>query len=201
VTPVPWAPDYVTADQLSDYCRTIDVDDEGLDPMARTAASRAIDQRTNRQFGKVDSPVARIYRPWPDYDRGVWCVTIDDLMDTDGLVVDLDGTTVTQFELEPLNAAADGRPWETLVFTDDSEARPTKHTDKVTMTAPWGWDAFPPAVVEATLLQASRLKKRRDAPFGIAGSPDMGSEVRLLARLDPDVVVILGGYGRARGMG
>ena len=49
---------------------------------------------------------------------------------------------------------------------------------------------------EATLLQASRLAARRDSPFGVAGSPDAGSEMRLLARVDPDVAVALEPYRR-----
>jgi hypothetical protein len=56
---------------------------------------------------------------------------------------------------------------------------------------PWGWDAVPDAVKEATLLQGSRLDFRRVAPAGVAGSPETGSEVRLLARVDPDVAVSL----------
>lgn len=53
-----------------------------------------------------------------------------------------------------------------------------------------------PATVKlATEMQASRWAKRRDAPFGIAGSPEMGSELRLLPKLDPDVEVLLNGQG------
>jgi hypothetical protein len=43
-------------------------------------------------------------------------------------------------------------------------------------------------------MQASRLLSRRDAPFGIAGSPEMGSEMRLLAKLDPDVDLLVQPY-------
>jgi hypothetical protein len=46
------------------------------------------------------------------------------------------------------------------------------------------------------LLQASRLDFRRVAPAGVAGSPETGSEVRLLARVDPDVAVSLKDYIR-----
>jgi len=53
----------------------------------------------------------------------------------------------------------------------------------------------------ATVLQANRLLKRRHAPFGVAGSPELGSELRLLARVDPDVAVSLRGLGRMRAVG
>lgn len=53
----------------------------------------------------------------------------------------------------------------------------------------------PKPVSIATKLQASRWYKRRDAPFGVAGSPELGSELRLLPKLDPDVEVLLNGQG------
>ncbi|NIL59971.1 phage gp6-like head-tail connector protein, partial [Salinispora arenicola] len=67
---------------------------------------------------------------------------------------------------------------------------------ELTITAPWGWPAIPTAVVLATQLQASRLLTRRDSPYGVAGSPQDGSEMRLLARVDPDVEVVLRPYVR-----
>jgi hypothetical protein len=56
----------------------------------------------------------------------------------------------------------------------------------------------PPSIPAALLLQASRLNKRRDSPFGIAGSPSAqgAGEVRLLARLDPDFITTLKPYVR-----
>jgi hypothetical protein len=48
----------------------------------------------------------------------------------------------------------------------------------------------------ATLLQGGRLYTRRSALFGIAGSPESGSEMRLLSKVDPDVAVMLRGYRR-----
>jgi hypothetical protein len=66
------------------------------------------------------------------------------------------------------------------------------------VTAVWGWTAVPTSVKQATLLQASRFHKRRHAPFGVAGSPEMGSEIRLLSRVDPDVSVALRDFNRLR---
>jgi len=51
-------------------------------------------------------------------------------------------------------------------------------------------------VHEACLLQSSRIAARRDSPFGVAGSPETGSELRLLDRVDPDVAVTLSRYRR-----
>ena len=50
--------------------------------------------------------------------------------------------------------------------------------------------AGPLTIASACRLQAARLAKRRDAPFGIAGSAEFGSELRLLSSLDPDVRIL-----------
>lgn len=196
-----WAPDYATEDDLRDYLRVDDLEDAVQAALAITTASRAVDDHANRQYGKLDAVAARVYTAWPDYERGRWVVTIDDLMSTAGLVVTVDGIAVTDYDLEPVNAAADGRPWTSLAFTDDSEATPTGAVHEVSITAVWGWTAVPDPVKQATLLQASRLLKRRDAPFGVAGSPELGSEMRLLAKVDPDVAVALRGWTRPRAAG
>lgn len=57
-----------------------------------------------------------------------------------------------------------------------------------------GEGSTPSAIVNACLLQASRFWSRRSSPFGVAGSPEFGNELRLLNRLDPDVEVMLGPY-------
>lgn len=196
-----WAPDYITEEDLREYLRVPDLDDDVQAALAITGASRAIDSHTNRQFGKLDAAAARRYTAWPDYERGRWVVDIDDLMSTAGLVVTVDGTAVTVYDLEPVNAEPDGRPWTALAFNDDSETEPTGAVHEVAVTAVWGWTAVPDAVKQATLLQAHRMLKRRDAPFGVAGSPELGSELRLLAKVDPDVAVALTGYRRTRKVG
>jgi hypothetical protein len=196
---VAWAPDYVTEDELASYLRIADPLDDPQLALAIAGASRAIDQATNRQFGRVDAPEVRTYRARPDYELGRWVVDIDDTQEAP-TAVEVDGTAVASFALEPRNAAQEGRAWTRLVFTGDSEATPCASSD-VAVTARWGWTAVPATIQQACLLQASRLHKRRDAPFGVAGSPDMGSELRLLAKVDPDVEVMLRAYRRPRAVG
>ena len=196
-----WAPDYVTSDDLASYIRIDDTDDDAELTSAATTGARAIDNATNRQFGKVDEPELRRYRARPDYSgHGYWVVDVDDFHTTAGLVVTVDGTVVTAagYEPAPVNSAALGRPWWRIAFTADAEAYPDTHPHTVDVVAAWGWADVPPAVIAANLLQGARFFKRRDAPFGVAGSPDQGSEMRLLARVDPDVYVALGPYRRAR---
>lgn len=193
-----WAPDYVTVEKLASYLR---IDDPADDPelaLAITDASRAIDHAANRQFGLIDNPEARAYPARFDYGRGRWVVDVDDFQTATGLVVTVDGTAVTVFGREPVNAAQKGRPWTRLAFTDDSEAVPSCSPYEVVVTARWGWTEVPATVEQAALLQASRFFTRRNAPFGVAGSPDAGSEMRLLAKVDPDVAVSLTAYRRVR---
>ena len=71
----------------------------------------------------------------------------------------------------------------------------TEAVDLACGTTSVQFDPVPSSVKLAVLLQASRWVKRREAPFGIAGSPEMGNELRLLAKLDPDVMVLLAGHG------
>jgi hypothetical protein len=122
-------------------------------------------------------------------------VELDDLHDSAALTVENeDGEAIDVYTLEPVNAAFKGKPYERLVVDPDSTAKPTSEAHGVTATsANWGWDAVPVPVEQATLLQASRFHARRFSPYGVAGSPEQGSELRLLAKLDPDVAVALGG--------
>src|SRR5688500_3088473 len=124
-----WAPDYATVDDAAGY---VTVPDGGDDPwlaLAVSAASRAVDEHTNRQFGQVASAEERTYRA--EYRGGRWVVDIDDLMTTDGLVVTVGGTPVATYRLEPRNAPQQGRPWTRLVFTEASEATPSCVGDDV----------------------------------------------------------------------
>lgn len=176
-----WAPDYIEADDLAAFLGIGDDDDDVELQDAVSAASRAVDDCTRRQFGLVAAPEARKYQAW--YTDGEWVLDIDDLMTTTGLL--LNGEAVVDPDLRLLNAPAKGKPWTRLVL-------PSRPTEVIhTVTARWGWTTPPAVVAPATKLQASRFFARRHAPFGVAGSPDAGSEIRLLAKADPDVVVML----------
>jgi len=199
-----WKPDYITLTELRDYAtRSTETLDDAFLAMAIAASSRAVDRHTSRQFGKVDASQARRYSARWDRRRRRCVVEIDDLYDAAGLTVAVAAGPIDAFDLEPVNALLDGKVYERLIVKPESANQPTGRTEnEVTVTTDkWGWPAFPVAVKQATLLQANRLAWRRDAPGGVAGSPDQGSEVRLLARLDPDVGVTLADYVRWWGAG
>lgn len=199
-----WAPDYCTSSELKAYVRIDDSADDAQVDLAITAASRAVDRATRRQFGVVASATARYYTARFDAHRSRWVVDIDDLMSTTDFAIavdsDADNTfadAITDYQLTPRNAAADGRPWTLLVVGADSTVTPSDAlVEGVRVTAVWGWTAVPDTIKQATMLQASRLLARRNSPYGIAGSPEAGSELRLLARLDPDVELSVRSYRR-----
>jgi len=195
---VVWKPDYLTVGELGAYLGIADSIDDVQLAIWVTAASRAIDRRCNRQFGKVAAPVARTYRRRPAYDPStcLWLLEIDDVQDSTGITVNGVALASSGATLLPDNAPADGLPWERLGFKD----YPT-WTDPWVVVAPYGWTAVPTQVPGAVRLQGARWNARRSSPLGVAGSPDQGSEVRLLAKLDPDVATTLTGLSRRRRAG
>ncbi|HEY9416823.1 MAG TPA: hypothetical protein VIQ30_18865 [Pseudonocardia sp.] len=191
-----WAPDYVTPDELKGDLRITDTVDDAQAARAVTAASRAVDRATHRQFGKLTEAAPFVYTARWHSGRGQWLIPIDDLMTSTGLVITTVDGPITAFKLQPGNAAVKGRPWTRILVEKASAIQPTADEDGVTVTGLFGWSDVPVTVKAATLLQATRFFKRRDAPFGVAGSPQDGSEVRLLAKVDPDVAVMVRDYVR-----
>jgi uncharacterized phiE125 gp8 family phage protein len=192
---VTWAPDYVTAEQLKSYLRIGDNADDAFIAAWITTVSRNVDDFTGRQFGQTLAE-SRYYTPVWDRAECAWFAEIDDVQDVTGLTVtDSDGTavpaltsTVAGYQLLPRNAAAKGRPYERLKLT--------VATGEIDVNVKFGWSAVPSAVPTGALLQAARLNHRRSSPFGIAGSPTEGTQVRLLAQLDPDFRTSLKPYVR-----
>ena len=199
-----WQPDYVSSAELKSFLRIDDTTDDIELAVAITAASRAIDNHTHRQFGLVASAEDRYYKPeWSPKLRR-WVIPIDDLMTETGLVINADlddddtyDDAIDAYALRPVNAAAKGKPWTHVVVKPTSANLPSAAANMlVEVAARYGWTTVPVAIEQATLLQASRFHARRFSPYGIAGSPDEGSELRLLARVDPDVAVSLSSYVR-----
>lgn len=198
---MPWKPDYITVADLKSYLDIGDALDDAQLAVWCTAASRAIDKKCNRQFGQLAAPAARVYRQPVAYDptTGLWLLEVDDVQDLTGLTINGTAYAAAGAVLLPDNAPADGLPWERLGFTTPpAYALPT---DPITVVARWGWTAVPAQVAGAARLQSARWNARRRSPLGVAGSPDQGSEIRLLARLDPDVATTLAGLSRRRRVG
>ncbi|MFI1001990.1 phage gp6-like head-tail connector protein [Streptomyces galbus] len=158
---------------------------------ALAAASRGIDRATGRRFWLDDAPTARTYRlagrVVRELDGDV--LLVDDIGSAAGLIVETGaGVTwspVTRYETQPDNALADDRPVTGLLRSGGWGSA----GGRVRVTARFGWPVVPDDITEATLIQATRLYKRKDSPEGIIGSAEWG--VRNLSRRDPDVWALI----------
>ncbi|KOX13339.1 hypothetical protein ADK67_44215 [Saccharothrix sp. NRRL B-16348] len=197
-----WKPDYVTVLDLADYRRVEDNVDNIEMQYAIAAASRAVERFCNRQFGSAAQ--TRYYTAGWDPALCKWVVDTDDIPTTTGLTVTYDslndGTyadAVTVYTLGPLNAVADGKPWNKIVIGATSPVTVSARVDAIKVVGTFGWTSVPTTIMQATLLQASRFLMRREAAFGIAGEGD--ASVRLLDRVDPDVAQMLRPYRKVWG--
>ncbi len=180
-----WAPDYVTGAELKSYFNIQHDDDDAWLDLWATTVARNVDDHCSRQFGQVAVAETRKYTGKYDPFEKRTYFEIDDLQDlTSFAVTNSDGTAFTDYEFEPDNALLKGKPYTVLSIDG-------KYEEKFNFLGKWGWTSVPSAIPTATYIQANRLKARRDSPFGVAGSPRDGSEIRLLAKLDPDFITTL----------
>lgn len=195
-----WKPDYLTLAAAKAYLRITDATDDAELSGAISAVSRLIDRAAHRQFGLLAAPAARTYRRLPLYNpgTGMWEMEIDDLQTTAGLLVNGVAYASSGAVLLPDEAPLENVPWTRVGFTTwPIPSFPGAPVTNV-LFGSWGWTAFPEAVPAAAKLQLNRLGFRRDAPQGVAGSPDQGSEIRMLAKLDPDAVKLISTVRRRR---
>jgi hypothetical protein len=175
----------------------IEADDTSRDALltsALGASSRGIDKACGRRFWLDDAATARVFR----LAGRIVCeadgdlLLVDDIGDVTGLVVETGAgsswTAVTGYETQPDNALADGKPITGLLRSGSWGTYATR----VRVTTRWGFPVEPDDITEASLIQASRLYKRKDSPEGIIGSAEWG--VRNLSRRDPDVWALIEPY-------
>lgn len=172
---------------------TEDTTRDALLDRALAAASRGIDTSTGRRFWLDENPTTRVYSTT---GRTVWreaaeVLVVDDIGSATGLVASTGGpgawTAVSDLDTSPDNAMAKGRPITGLVLAAGGWGR-----TRVQVTARWGWPAVPDEIVQATLIQAARLYKRKDSPEGVTGSAEWG--VVRLSRRDPDMWALIEHY-------
>lgn len=191
---MPWAPDQyveITGDDgLAAFCRK-PADDSFL-PALGTAAARAVDDYCNRQFGQLAAAATFTYdgHNAVRLRDGTWVLPVDDVQDITAATVTVDGAVVAAgldgYRWWETDAIAKGYPYTAVRFAEQP-------CGDVEVFAKFGWLAFPAAVIGAVRFQTNRWCIRQESPYGVAGSPDAGTEVRLSARLDPDTRTILAG--------
>lgn len=179
-----------------------DMTDDSRLENAVEAASRAIDNECGQRFYLDSTATARYYTAEDsDYLR----IHPVGLVTSFAIATDEDGDRTyettwasTDYDMLPDNASADGRPWTALQTTPNGQHGFPGLRRGVKVTAFWGWPSVPAAIKRATMIQAVRLYKRRDAVFGQTGSPETG--VMTLPALDPDVKRLIAPY-RVVGIG
>jgi hypothetical protein len=216
--------DHATA-QTSDYLeredlkRTLSLEgmsaaDNDID-LAISSASRAVEQLTGRRFWPDPDVNQTRYFTARSYDY----VDVGDLITLTSLTFDWDGDNVYELNwtalpalwmLDPPNAPADGFPYQAIrtrkasrnMMWDEwdgvygGSSFPTSEA-AVKVVGRFGWLTAPPQVEQATGLIASRLlKRKREAPFGVAALGVDGVGVRI-AGSDPDVEMLLRPFVRA----
>lgn len=177
----------------------LDIVDTSVDTILENvieAASRAIDGFTNRHFFQAAGVTRHYTGEFGDL------LFVDDLVNVTTLTTDEDGDrtyetawATTDFDLEPFNAADDNRPFTKIRTTPNGVRAFPRIRRGVEIVGDWGWPAVPDAITEATLIQAFRLYKRKDAPFGVAGNAELG-QLQVLRMLDPDVKGLIAPYRR-----
>jgi hypothetical protein len=171
------------------------------------AASRLIDKICDRYFYQDESVNAHYYTPTNEFT-----LYVDDISTTTGLIVQLDttdngtyDTTLTldtDFVLKPFNPKAHKIsnadyfwPYTELqiLATRSSERFDPLVVKNIKIQAKFGWSAIPEAISQATLLQATRLFKRKDTPFNVFGNEATGTQ-ELFSKMDPDAKQLIKGY-------
>jgi len=194
---------YATLAQLKSSLTITDTSDDALLELAITSTSRMIDDFTGRFFyanGTVNSPVIRYYTPLDP-----WSLAVDDYVSISAIATDDNfnqtWSTVwatSDFMEEPINNSLRDWPYTRLLATG-RYVWPYYLPQACKITGVWGWPAVPSEVEQACIIQSSRIFVRKQSPFGIAGTPELGT-VRLSSRLDPDVEAFLRPMKRNNGL-
>lgn len=186
---------YATVAELKTRLGISDATDDTVLGMVLDGVSRQIDNHCRRQFFQSDAGTVRYFTAMMADE----CL-IDDISTLTELATDEDGDrtysatwAATDYDLWPYNAAERSEPYTALQAAVDGDYSFPRYRKGVKIIGTWGWPAVPAPVIEACLIQGARVFKRKDSPFGVAGSPEVG-EMRFIPRLDPDVRQLLEPY-------
>lgn len=183
---------YMTVAEFKTVSSIDDTDDDALIAQVLEATSRLIDRYCGRRFYLPDDDETRYYSP----ERSDLVFT-DDIVEITTLKTDAAGdrtfeTTwaTTDYDLIPRNAALDGNPYRHIGRSRiGTQSFPLVHNG-VEIVGRFGYPSVPLDIKMACQIQATRLFKRKDAPFGVIGSAEMG-QLLVLSKLDPDVQLLL----------
>lgn len=176
---------YLTVEEVKDYLELTSNRVDRILEISIGSASRLIDKYTGRHFYLDEGAV----RYFDRFDSQT--VRIDDLVALDALAVDwlADNTYSETWEAQDyILSGPTNLPYDriTVHATTGRYLFPSTPINAIRITGDWGWTAIPDDITMATLLLTTRFWKRKDAPFGIAGSNELG-QLRAITAKDPDV--------------
>jgi hypothetical protein len=185
---------YATLAELKSWLNITNSTDDTLLENAITAASRQIDGHTHRRFYAATE--TRYFTP----NNGA-SLLVDDLLTVTTLKQDDDGDgtfeitwATTDYVLWPRSAAYHNPPgpyWEIRTTPVGSYAF-TRIQDNIQIAGSWGYSSSAPAdVKQACLIQSGRLFRRKDSPYGVAGTTALGAAIMIKGELDPDAAALL----------
>jgi hypothetical protein len=187
---------YATVAEAKTRLGIDDTVDDTIIGQVLDAVSRSIDEWTGRYF--YSATETRYYTSeWDDL------IQVDDLVSVTSIGTDEDNDrvyektwSVTDYDLYPHNAEVVGKPYSRIYMAPNGlYSFPASIAKGVKLIGSFGWPAVPAPVKEATLIQAGRIFKRKDAPFGVTGSTtaEMG-QLLVIPKIDPDVEMMLRPY-------
>lgn len=173
-------------------------DDDNLE-LAIQAASQWIDSYFDGTTFYARTETRYYTARWSDY------LDVDDLLTVTTLKTDEDddGTyevtwTTDDYWLEPKNAQLGRQPTpyrHIRVNQNGDYSFPTGVEYGIEIAGTWGYCTAakqPPEIKLATILMAHRLWKRKDAIFGVAGTPALGvTIIQSKIQQDSDIVMLL----------
>lgn len=189
---------YATLEQAKASARVADNIDDTLFERAVEGASRRIDGFTGRFFYQTPSTTINLYA------INSYNLATPDISSTNGLVLQTDDvgdgsftntfTLNTDYQVEPLDASLQTRPFRRLVAIGGKTfpMMTIPPQPLVRVTAVWGWPAVPTDVREACVIMTLRIFQRANAALGVAGFGDMGPV--MVRSVDPDVREMLMPY-------
>jgi hypothetical protein len=186
--------------ELATAKQMLDIESDSSDDalaLAINAASRQIDGHTGRIFYSVG--VQTRYYTAQSPRR----LDVDDFGTIQAIGTDEDGDLSYEYswsvtDYQPILAEF-GFPSNAIEVLPTGRYTFPMGTNAVAVSADFGWSAPPDDIRFACLLLATRLFKRKDAPFGVIGGGELG-QIRAITKIDPDVKELLRKY-RKVGMG
>jgi len=191
--------DYISKEELKVRLGIGDTIDDVVLEVAVKAATDGINSYCRRDFNQAGAASARRFKA-----ADAELVIVDDFYSTTGLVLETDENDdgvfetvwdATDFELEPLNGVVDGIGgwpyWS--VRAVGSRSFPTLRRAGTRLTAPWGWNQIPDAVVSAAYIIAEDVARLKDTAFGVGGYSEFG---RIRARENPHAAMQLQPFRR-----